>query len=149
MGFHLFAKTVYDKDLCFVRDLIELAGAIEEVTSVQIMRPIIMEIIKKHNLEEKLTEFGENGHYRIMDCYYTDNNKRMSCAYDMLNACNQIPFLTDNEKSHIRFKAIDCLKKWGFSHNEKIQLIKDCICPTDFSKEAEKIMVDMYLDIFN
>ena len=54
MGFHLFAKNVYDEDLCFVRDLTEMGSAIASVTSIPVMRQIINDIIDKYGLQSKL-----------------------------------------------------------------------------------------------
>lgn len=148
MGFHLFAKTVYDADLCFIRDLVELGYTIDRISSTQTMRTIIMGIIDKHKLKDKLVEFTENGHYKIEDCYYTDTNKKMSCARDMLCSCNEIPFINDSEKTQIRAAAIECLKRWNFSRNEKIQLIKECICPPNCEGVVGEYIINLYLDLF-
>ena len=148
MGLHLFAKTVYDEDLCFIRDLVEVGSAIESVTSIHTMKPILLAIIDKYKLNNKLIEFTENGHYNIKDCYYKDPQKKMSCAKDLLTSCNQIPYIEESEKTKIRYSVLKCLTKWNFSRSEKIQLIKECICPPNSSQVVEEFMVNMYLEIF-
>jgi hypothetical protein len=74
--------------------------------------------------------------------------KKMSCAKDLLTSCNQIPYIEESEKTKIRYSALKCLTKWNFSRSEKIQLIKECICPPNSSQVVEEFMVNMYLEIF-
>ena len=78
MSFHLFAKRVYDEDLCFVRDLVEIASAMTSVTSLPVIQQIINGIIKKYGLEAKLQELNDNGHYIVEDSYPTDIQKKMA-----------------------------------------------------------------------
>lgn len=148
MGFHLLAKKVHDPDLCYIRDLMAVAATIAEITSVQTMRPIVRGVIDRNLLSNKFDEFVENGHYIIEDCYYSDPQKKMNRAADLLRLGNQIPHITSTEKTRIIFSAITCLSKWRFSQSEKTKLLKDNVCPPDSSDVVKDFTVQMYLDVF-
>lgn len=144
MAFHLFAKKVRNEDLCFIRDLIELGSAIADVTSIPVMRSIILKIINKYHLEDKLNEFNENGHYIIEDCYPYDITKKMNYAKDLLNAKNEIP-LNDQEKAHILLTALKCVKKMNFSYQDKVTLIRECIFKPTENSEIDNLLLEQYL----
>lgn len=146
MAFNFFAKNVYDEDLCFIRDLIEVGSAIADVTSIPVMRNIINGIIDRHGLKGKLMEYTENGHYRVQDCYPTDRNKRFKRAGDLLSAANCLS-ISEEEKGHIKYKAVCCTKRMGFNYDEKVNLIKKYLIQPTGNKDIDDILIQSYLDI--
>lgn len=146
MGFHLFAKNVYDEDLCFVRDLIEMGSAIASVTSIPVMRQIINDIIEKYGLQSKLQEYIENQHYIIKDAYPGNRSKRLSQAKELLNIAKRLR-LNDTENATIVYAATQCIKRMGFSYEEKIQLIKDCLITTTGNPDVDNMLINSYIDL--
>lgn len=146
MGFHLFAKKVYDEDLCFIRDLVEMGGAIASVTSIPVMQQIINSIIKKHGLEAKLQEFSDNGHYLVQDSYPSDRQKRMSRASELLSISKKL-HISQNESSQITYRAITCVQKMGFSYDEKIYLIKNNLVNLTGNRDIDDFMIQEYLKL--
>lgn len=146
MGFHLFAKNVYDEDLCFVRDIIEIGSVIASVTSIPVMRQIIDDIIEKYGLQSKLQEYIENQHYIIKDAYPCNRSKRLSQAKELLNIAKRLR-LNDTENAKIVYAAIECVRKMGFSHEEKIQLIKDCLITTTEYPDLDNMLINSYIDL--
>lgn len=147
MGFHFFAKKVYDEDLCFVRDLIEMGSAIASVTSIPVMRQIINGIIEKYSLESKLEEYAENEHYIIQDVYPDNRSKRLTRAKELLNIAKQLQ-LNQSDESTIVYAATKCIKKMGFSQVEKVQLIKDCLITSTRSAELDNFLINSYIELF-
>lgn len=145
MSFHLFSKKVYDADLCFVRDLVEIGSAIASVTSIPVMRQVINGIIKKYRLESKLQEFSDNGHYIIEDCYHSNRDERMKRAADILKITKELP-ITPTEAGTILYAATNCVKKMGFSYPEKIKLITENLISVSGNKELDDFMVQQYID---
>lgn len=148
MGFHLFAKKVRDEELCFVRDLIEVGSVIASVSSVPVMREMILPIIDKYHLNKKLDELNENGHYIVLDCYPTSIHLKKDRARDLLLLSKKLP-LNSNQKVQILVKAAKCISKMGFSYDDKVQLIKDCIIDTTGNEELDKFLIDNYLEIIS
>ena len=146
MGFHLFAKNVYDEDLCFVRDIIETGSVIASVTSIPVMRQIIDDIIEKYGLQSKLQEYVENQHYIIKDVYPGNRSKRLSQAKELLNIAKRLS-LNDAENAKIVYEATKCIKSMGFSYEEKIQLIKDCLITTTGNPDVDNILINSYRDL--
>ena len=146
MGFHLFAKKVYDEDLCFVRDLTEMGSAIASVTSIPVMRQIINDIIEKYGLQSKLQEYIENQHYIIKDAYPGNRSKRLSQAKELLNIAKRLR-LNDTENATIVYAATKCIKSMGFSYEEKIQLIKDCLITTTGNPDVDNMLINSYIDL--
>lgn len=146
MGFHLFSKRVYDEDLCFIRDLIEMGGAVASVTSIQVMQSIMKGIIEKYGLEAKLQEFSDNEHYIVQDSYPSDRQKRISRASELLSISKKLP-LSQNESTQIIYRALTCVKKMEFSYDEKIYLIKNNLVNLTGIKEIDDFMIQEYLEL--
>ena len=145
MGIHLFAKKVYDEDLCFIRDLIEMGSAIASVTSIPVMRQVIKDVISRHGLEHKLEEFAENGHYIIKDVYPSNRQKRIERAKELLSLHRGLS-LSSKETGLIMYHAYCCVKKMNFSHDEKIQLIKGNLYSPIGNAEIDNYMISTYLE---
>lgn len=146
MAFHLFAKKVRNEELCFVRDIIELGAAIADVTSIPVMRSVILKIINKYNLEDRLNEVSENGHYIIEDCYPYDNTKKMNYARELLNARKEIP-LNDEEKEHVLYAALKCVEKMNFSYQDKVTLIRECLFEPTGNDRVDNLIIEQYLPL--
>lgn len=41
MAWNLFAKKIVDEDMCFMRDIVSVAGAISDITGVQPMKEVV------------------------------------------------------------------------------------------------------------
>lgn len=146
MSFHLFAKRVYDEDLCFVRDLVEIASAMTSVTSLPVIQQIINGIIKKYGLEAKLQEFGDNGHYIIVeDSYPLNIKKKMDRASELLSISKKLPISTE-ETVPITYCALNCVKKMGFSYDEKVQLIKKNLITLTENTQVNDFLIQNYID---
>lgn len=144
MSFHLFAKRVYDEDLCFVRDLVEIASAMTSVTSLSVIQQIINGIVKKYSLEAKLQELNDNGHYIIEDSYPVDIKKKMDRASELLSISKKLPISTE-ETVQITYCALTCVKKMKFSYDEKVQLIKTNLITLTENSQLNDFLIQQYL----
>ena len=146
MSFHLFAKRVYDEDLCFVRDLVEIASAMTSVTGIPVIQQIINGIIKKYGLEAKLQELIDNGHYIVEDSYPVDIKKKMDRASELLCISKKLSISTE-EAAQITCCALSCVKKMGFSYDEKVQLIKKDLSTLTNNSQLNDFLIQQYLDL--
>ena len=146
MSFHFFAKKVYDADLCFIRDLIEVGAAVASVTSMPISGRIIRKVVESNDLEAKFQEFSENGHYIVEDCYPVAREERMRRASLLLSISDKLPVSLDDNVA-ITLSALSCVRKMGFSDAEKIQLIKENLLDSKGSDEVDNFLVQRWLNL--
>lgn len=57
MAWNLFAKKIVDEDMCFMRDIVSVAGAISDITGVQPMKEVVQTFLINNGLWDKFTEF--------------------------------------------------------------------------------------------
>lgn len=50
----LFTKKVVDADMCFIRDLMEVAAAIATVTSVAVGKEWLIQVVQKYSLVKRI-----------------------------------------------------------------------------------------------
>lgn len=46
MAWNLFAKKIVDEDMCFMRDIVSVAGAISDITGVQPMKEVVQTFLR-------------------------------------------------------------------------------------------------------
>ena len=146
MSFSFFSKKVYNEDLCFIRDLTEIGAVIASVTSIPVMRKIILEIIKKNNLESKLDELNDNGHYDVQDCYPSNREKKFDRANQIMLIVKFLP-VDSVENSKVLYSIMSCIKRMEFSYDEKIRLIKNNLVTTCVNKDIENYMIGEYISL--
>lgn len=148
MSIHFFAKKVYDEDLCFIRDLLEICGAVASVTSMPVAQQIITDIIKKHGLEAKLQEFADNEHYIVQDIYPSNRQERLYRASELLSISKMLP-VSQDESSHIRFRAITCVQKMEFSYDEKLQLVRSNLVDLTGNTVIDDFLIQEYIKLLD
>ena len=144
MGF--FAKKVYDEDLCFVRDLIEMGSAVASVTSVPVMQRVINDIINRNNLQAKLQEFANNQNYNVQDSYPADRQKRFTRAGELLSISKQIGLSTE-QGAPIIYRALTLVKNMGFSYDEKVRLIKTYLIDCSGNSQIDDFLIEPYIGL--
>lgn len=125
MGFHLFAKKVKDEDLCFIRDYTKIVERLLNVVPTAVLQLFSEKFAIKHNLEDKIQEYMENGHYIVVDYYPSDIIKKRERAKELFSIPKQLP-LSFQEATEARFFILGILEKMNFSDADKSWLIKEC-----------------------
>jgi len=123
----LFPKKVVDADMCFIRDLMEVAAAIAQVTSVTVGNEWLIQVIQEYGLVQKLYDYTHHNYKdKVIDCYPTDQNEKFVRAQELLKVANTLKLGGLAHCEVIRAASL-CVKKMGFSYEEKVELIDTCI----------------------
>lgn len=147
MGLSLFGKKATDADMCFLRDLMNVASAIQMVCGDAAMQLLIKPIIEERGLTEKLQNITK--YVTINDCYPYDRNELMKNAETLFSMLD-LPFDLDaNKKAYIMNPIFNALKKMYLYTDEKRALISKYIYKGD--KEYEEnfpFLFDEYMSLF-
>lgn len=143
-----FAKHVYDKEMCFIRDLIEVATAMSDVVGVPAMRHIIGTIIERRALNNKLQEYTNLKSTIIEDCYPSSSKEKIDNAVDLLTAANDSIStykLNDSQSATIRLRAFEAIRRMNFSKAEKEWLIINYITGDFENQTVRQVVMEQYL----
>lgn len=133
MGISLFGKRITDVDMCFVRDLLEIAVVIKDVSGEATAKLLIQPIIEERGLEEKVKELIK--YTVINDCYPYDRQKLIKNAEDYFSVLEAYEAQPE-AKGVISYTILKIVKKMGLSYDEKVDLI--CKYILNISSEERK-----------
>lgn len=140
----LFSKKVYDPDMCFIRDMMSVAAVLAQETSLAVAKEWMKQITIDYNLVEKVYEYTHKS-ITAMDCYSTDQQIKFQRAQELLKIAKTLN-LPGISHSHVITAAGNCIKKMGFSHQEKLNLVTSCIFEPCGVKSIDDDIINTYLN---
>ena len=106
MAWNLFAIKIVDEDMCFMRDIVSVAGAISDITGVQPMKEVVQTFLINNGLWDKFTEFERiQSSSIIKDCYPLDRMQKYANAEKLLSLVNKFNFSND-ERNHVLYHIL-------------------------------------------
>lgn len=150
MAWNLFAKKIVDEDMCFMRDIVSVAGAISDITGVQPMKETVQTFLINNGLWDKFAEFERiQSSSIIKDCYPLDRKQKYANAEKLLSLINKFNFSND-ERNHVLYQTLKIISQMDFDKEEKEKLIKNYILKNKiYDKELENFVVAEYMELFN
>lgn len=150
MVWNLFAKKIVDEDMCFMRDIVSVAGAISDITGVQPMKEVVQTFLINNGLWDKFTEFERiQSSSIIKDCYPLDRKQKYANAEKLLSLINKFNFSND-ERNHVLYQILKIISQMDFDKEEKEKLIKNYILKNKIDdKELENFVIAEYMELFN
>ena len=146
----LICKKIVDEDMCFMRDIVSVAGAISDITGVQPMKEIVQTFLINNGLWDKFAEFERiQSSSIIKDCYPLDRKQKYANAEKLLSLINKFNFSND-ERNHVLYHILKIISQMDFDKEEKEKLIKNYILKNKIDdKELENFVVAEYMELFN
>lgn len=150
MAWNLFAIKIVDEDMCFMRDIVSVAGAISDITGVQPMKEVVQTFLINNGLWDKFTEFERiQSSSIIKDCYPLDRMQKYANAEKLLSLVNKFNFSND-ERNHVLYHILKIISQMDFDKEEKEKLIKNYILKNKIDdKELENFVIAEYMELFN
>lgn len=150
MAWNLSAKKIVDEDMCFMRDIVSVAGAISDITGVQPMKEVVQTFLINNGLWDKFTEFERiQSSSIIKDCYPLDRMQKYANAEKLLSLVNKFNFSND-ERNHVLYHILKIISQMDFDKEEKEKLIKNYILKNKIDdKELENFVIAEYMELFN
>ena len=150
MSWNLFAKKIVDEDMCFMRDIVSVAGAISDITGIQPMKEVVQNFLIDNGLWNIFTEFERiQSSSIIKDCYPLDRRKKYVNAEKLLSLIDKFSF-SDDERNHVLYHTLKVISQMNFDKEEKERLIKSYILRKKIEdKDMENFIVSEYMDLFN
>ena len=150
MAWNLFAIKIVDEDMCFMRDIVSVAGAISDITGVQPMKEVVQTFLINNGLWDKFTEFERiQSSSIIKDCYPLDRMQKYANAEKLLSLVNKFNFSND-ERNHVLYHILKIISQMDFDKEEKEKLIKNYILKNKIDdKELENFVIAKYMELFN
>lgn len=139
----LFAKKVKDEDLCFIRDLMDVIVSVTKVFNTSVGSELMKQIVSENHMEQKLYDFTHNN-YNVEDCYPSDQKEKFRRAQVLLKIAKDLN-LSGLSHCEVISAASACIKKMGFSYNEKIELINTCIVELSGVPSVDEIFINSYI----
>ena len=148
LGIYLRKKV--DEDMCFMRDIVSVAGAISDITGVQPMKEVVQTFLINNGLWDKFTEFERiQSSSIIKDCYPLDRMQKYANAEKLLSLVNKFNFSND-ERNHVLYHILKIISQMDFDKEEKEKLIKNYILKNKIDdKELENFVIAEYMELFN
>lgn len=141
MGF--FSKKICDADYCFIRDMMDVAGAIAKATSMTVAKEWMKQVISEYDLSQKTYDYSSNN-IKALDCYPTDHEEKYKRAQELLRIAN-ILNLPGMAHCDVINAASACIKKMGFSYQDKISLVTSCIYEPCGIKSIDDDIINTYM----
>ena len=150
MAWNLSAKKIVDEDMCFMRDIVSVAGAISDITGVQPMKEVVQTFLINNGLWDKFTEFERiQSSSIIKDCYPLDRMQKYANAEKLLSLVNKFNFSND-ERNHVLYHILKIISQMDFDKEEKEKLIKNYILKNKIDdKELKNFVIQEYREQFN
>lgn len=139
----LFSKKIVDADMCFIRDVMDVGTAITRVTSVAVGNEWLMQITQKYGLLQTLYDFLHNN-YNVIDCYPLDKDEKFRRAQELLKVAKTLKLGGLAHCEVIRAASL-CVKKMGFSYQEKVDLIDTCIVEFCGVESIDNDFIETYI----
>ena len=140
----IFSKKIQDPDFCFIRDLMEVITVLSRVTSVAVGTEFFKQVITEYNLQIKAYEYTHLN-YNALDCYPSDSKEKFKRAQELLQVA-KILNLPGGPHSEVIGAASACIKKMGFSYQEKIELINTCIVELSGIESIDEFIIGAYIN---
>ena len=136
--------------MCFMRDIVSVAGAISDITGVQPMKEVVQTFLINNGLWDKFTEFERiQSSSIIKDCYPLDRMQKYANAEKLLSLVNKFNFSND-ERNHVLYHILKIISQMDFDKEEKEKLIKNYILKNKIDdKELENFVIAEYMELFN
>lgn len=149
MTWNLFAKKIIDEDMCFMRDIVSVAGAISDITGVRLMKEVVQNFLIDNGLWNKFTEFEKILSSSIIkDCYPSDRKQKYANAEKLLSLINKFNFSND-ERNHVLYHTLKIISQMDLDKEAKEQLIKNHIIRHRIDdKELENFVIAEYFKLF-
>lgn len=143
-------EKIVDEDMCFMRDIVSVAGAISDITGVQPMKEVVQTFLINNGLWDKFTEFERiQSSSIIKDCYPLDRKQKYANAEKLLSLINKFNFSND-ERNHVLYHILKIISQMDFDKEEKERLIKNYILKNKIDdKELENFVIAEYMELFN
>lgn len=150
MAWNLFAKKIVDEDMCFMRDIVSVAGAISDITGVQPMKELVQKFLIDNALWNKFIEFERiQSSSIIKDCYPLDRKQKYANAAKLLSLIKQFNF-SDEERNHVLYHTLKIISQMDFDKEEKERLIKNHILRNKIEdKEMVNFVVAQYMGLLD
>lgn len=139
----LFSKKIADADMCFIRDIMDVATAVASVTSVAVGKEWMMQIIQSYGLVQKIYDYTHNN-YKAIDCYPLDQNEKFRRAQELLKVAKTLN-LGGIAHCKVINAASSCIKKMNFSYEKKVMLIDTCIMELCGVESIDNDLIDIYI----
>lgn len=136
--------------MCFMRDIVSVAGAISDITGVQPMKEVVQTFLINNGLWDKFIEFERiQSSSIIKDCYPLDRMQKYANAEKLLSLVNKFNFSND-ERNHVLYHILKIISQMDFDKEEKEKLIKNYILKNKIDdKELENFVIAEYMELFN
>jgi len=142
MGF--FSKKVRDVDFCFIRDMMEVAGVLAKVTSMAVAKEWMKQVMNQYGILQKSYEYASSN-IVALDCYPSNNQEKFQRAQELLKVANTLN-LPGLAHCDVINAASKCVKKMGFSYQEKIKLIDTCIVKLTGIESIDENFISTYVN---
>lgn len=142
MGF--FSKKVTDPDLCYIRDAMDIAGVLAKETSLTIAKEWMKQIMEQHGLLQKSFDYASSN-IVALDCYPSNQQVKFRRAQELLKVANTLN-LPGISHSNVISVACKCIKKMGFTYQEKIKLIDTCIVKLTGIESVDNFFISTYIN---
>lgn len=147
MSWNLFGKDIYDEDLCFCRDFVEIITPVSQVTTSLVWQTAGRKILAERNLQSKMNEYYHlSSRDKVHDCYPSDRQKLLANAESIMQFVNSIG-LSQSQLINLRIMNVvsSVLKKMRFQDAEKTYLIRNYILHKDLvNKPLEDVLLDRW-----
>ncbi len=141
MGF--FSKKICDADYCFIRDMMDVGSVLAKVTSLAVAKEWMKQLMIQYDLSQKVYDYTSHN-ITALDCYPTDPNLKYQRAQELLKVAKTLN-LPGMAHSDVISAASQCIKRMGFSRQEKINLIDSCIVELSGIESIDEIFLSTYL----
>ena len=138
-----FASKIYDKDMCFLRDLVRVMTDLNNHGVSQfVLQKKVNAIIREKGLEDALEKISHYNDYEIKDCYPSDRTQLVENASKIMSLFEVCP---DGEPSSIS-ATFDMMKNMQLTREECKHLILKHIIHSVGIDEFDSYLADKFLD---
>lgn len=140
----LFSKKVKDADLCFIRVTMEVAGVLAKVTSLTVAKEWMKQVMNNYSLLQKSFEYASSN-IVALDCYSSDPVIKYKRAQELLMVAKTLN-LPGMAHCEVVNAASACIKRMGFSYQDKINLVTSCIYEPCGIKNIDDNIINTYMN---
>ena len=148
MSWNPFVTHLHDEDMCLCRDFISVVSHISNMTTNIAWQAVGQRILAENNMQDKMQRFNDlSARTEVDDCYPTDRSKLMKNAGILFDLVNAFGF-DERERASAIYSVSLVVKKMGFLHSEKEQLIKKHLLSPTGDAEINNLLMNSWLELF-